>query len=135
MAKASSKRYLRIIDAARKAATNAYAPYSKIRVGAAVRSSRGRIYAGCNVENSSYPLGLCAERSAVGAAVVAGDTNLRQIALYSPDIEFIVPCGGCIQFLSEFNPELLVITTGQRERYRVYLLKDLLPIPFRSRGR
>ena len=135
MVKASSKRYLKIVEAAKKAALNAYAPYSGIRVGAAVKTKKGKIYIGCNVENASSSLTICAERNAVGSAIACGDTNFRCLALYSPNIEYIVPCGGCAQFLSEFNKELLIITAGHSELFRVYLLKDLLPTPFIREGR
>lgn len=135
MARVSLKKYLKIIDAARKAALNAYAPYSKIRVGAAVKTKRGRIYTGCNVENTSYPLTICAEKNAVGSAIAAGEIEFRYLAIYSPDIEYITPCGGCTQFLSEFADELLIISIGHDERFKVYMLKDLIPKPFSQRGR
>lgn len=135
MVKASSKRYLKIVEAAKKAALNAYAPYSGIRVGAAVKTKKGKIYIGCNVENASTSLTICAERNAIASAIAYGDTNFRYLALYSPNIEYIVPCGGCAQFLSEFNKELLIITAGHSELFRIYLLKDLLPKPFMREGR
>ncbi|RKX71476.1 cytidine deaminase [candidate division WOR-3 bacterium] len=130
MEKISSRRYLKIITAARRAALNAYAPYSKIRVGAAIRTRSGRIYTGCNVENSSYPLSLCAERNAVGSAIAAGEKEFRYLVLSSPDLDFILPCGGCAQFLAEFEPDLLIITTGKDDRYKAYRLKDILALPF-----
>ncbi|HID32165.1 MAG TPA: cytidine deaminase [bacterium (Candidatus Stahlbacteria)] len=133
MARTSSKQYDRIIESAKKAARAAYAPYSKIRVGAAVRTRKGKIFTGCNVENASLSLTLCAERNAIGSAIAAGESEFTYLVLSSPDIEYITPCGCCAQFLAEFNPDIIIITTGSKNTYKVYQLKDILAIPFKRR--
>jgi cytidine deaminase len=108
----------------------AYAPYSKYRVGAAIRTKRGKVTAGANVENASYGLTICAERNAVFQAVNAGEKGFEAIAVVADDLPR--PCGACLQVLTEFcDPELRVVlasTSGPREVAR---LRDLLPRPFK----
>jgi cytidine deaminase len=89
----------------------AYAPYSGFTVGAALQTENGEIFGGTNVENASYGLAICAERSAAVSAVSAGHRNFRAIAIAGPDATTTVPCGACRQFLNEFNPQLLVAYT------------------------
>lgn len=92
--------------AARAAMENAYAPYSEFKVGAAVRAANGAIYAGANVENVAYPQGQCAEASAIGVMVAAGETAITEVAVVAEKLEVCPPCGGCRQRLSEFaGPE------------------------------
>ena len=93
-----------LIDAARKAADNAYAPYSNFRVGAAVKCSSGDVFAGCNVENASYGLTMCAERNAIFAAVAQGHQSFDTLMVYSPLKSLISPCGACRQVIVEFMP-------------------------------
>lgn len=121
----------RLIQAAREAAAHAYAPYSGLRVGAAVLAASGRIYPGCNVENSSYPVGLCAERNAVGSAVAAGERELQAIALSGgmEELQTLTPCGMCRQFLVEFGE--LTVVTKQDGHWVAEPLSALLPSPFR----
>lgn len=114
----------RLVDAARQAAASAYAPYSRFRVGAGLLCEDGTIVQGVNVENRSYGLGICAERSAIVSAVTSGHTAFRAIAVYSPDADYPVsPCGACRQVISEFmEPEALIIfvdRTGREERHTV----------------
>ena len=90
--------------AAEKARENAYAPYSKFFVGAALLADDGRIFVGVNVENASYPLSVCAERNAIAAAVVAGARTFKAIAIASRGPDPATPCGGCRQVLAEFTP-------------------------------
>ena len=93
----------RLLAAAEEAMQNAYAPYSNFKVGAALRSPTGSIYAGANVENASYPQGQCAETSAIGALVTAGDNEISAVAVVAERMDFCPPCGGCRQRLSEFG--------------------------------
>ena len=120
-----------MIEAARAAAARAYAPYSGFRVGAAVLAASGRVYTGCNVENASYPVGLCAERNALGSAVAAGETALVAIAVASPDPDpdDLTPCGMCRQFLAEFGEDTVVVCR-QCGEWRAVELRELLPGAF-----
>jgi cytidine deaminase len=91
-----------LLDAARSARAQAYAPYSRFAVGAAVRDEQGRIHAGCNVENAAYPQGWCAETSALAAMVHAGGRRVTAVAVCAAAAEPVTPCGGCRQKLREF---------------------------------
>jgi cytidine deaminase len=117
-------------EAAAAAMTQAYAPYSDFRVGAALLAGDGTVIAGCNVENSSFPAGSCAERGALAAAVVAGHRNFTHLAIVTDADEPTSPCGICRQALVEFAPNLHVTsytTSGAEARWS---LADLLPHPF-----
>jgi len=109
---------------------NAYAPYSRFRVGAAVRTSTGVIVSGCNVENAAYGEALCAERVAVAAAVAQGMKGLEEIAIASEADEPAPPCGSCRQTMSEFAPDLLVTSYSKNGRQAIWRLSDLLPEAF-----
>lgn len=119
-----------LIRVAALARQRAHAPYSKYKVGAAIRSKRNRVHSGANVENASYGLTVCAERTAAFAAVNAGDTAFDAIAIVIDDERLPTPCGACRQVLAEFAPEMRVIlgTTGGKRK--VTTLKELLPDPF-----
>jgi len=119
-----------LMDTARAVAAHAHAPYSHFHVGAAVLDAGGRIFGGCNVENASFGLTLCAERNAVGAAVSAGANRLRAVAVYGPTPALTAPCGACRQVLAEFNPELEVHLFNHEGRHAVYSLAQLLPAGF-----
>lgn len=99
----------RLEKAARAAAKAAYAPYSEFRVGAAVLAGSDKVYTGCNVENASYGLCNCAERTAIFTAVAAGERRLRAVAVYTPTPAPTMPCGACRQVINEFGPAALVI--------------------------
>lgn len=119
-----------LVKVASLARQRAYAPYSKYKVGAAIRTARNKVHVGANVENASYGLTVCAERSAVFAAVNAGDTRLDAIAIVVDADRLPSPCGACRQVLAEFAPGMRVIlatTAGQR---KATTLADLLPEPF-----
>lgn len=116
-----------LIAAARAALEHAYSPYSGFRVGAAVRTAGGAIVAGSNVENASYSLTLCAERSAAAAAISGGARALAAVAVATETAEPVLPCGACRQFLAEFGPELRVVCVGSGPRAVVTSLGELLP--------
>lgn len=119
-----------LIAAARAARLNAHAPYSRFKVGAAVQSSDGKIYAGCNVENASYGLSICAERVAVCRAVTDGAKNIRTIAIVADFPIPCPPCGACRQFLLEFNPRMEIVMANCRGKVRTGHLQHLFPTPF-----
>lgn len=124
-----------LIQTAIGIAEAAYAPYSNFRVGAAVLGQAG-IYAGANVENASSGLSLCAERSALSAAVAAGDREIRAIAIACIDagpggpLGCLMPCGGCRQWIAELAPEATILIANHE---REYSIDDLLPSAFRLR--
>ncbi len=124
----------KLIDAAREALGRAYAPYSRIKVGAAVLTEQGQVFGGANVENASYGLSLCAERAAIAAAV-AGEgpgMRLRAIAVVSDQAGAFAPCGACRQVIQEFGPGALVIFQGE-EGLLTAPIAELLPQAFRLR--
>src|SRR3954470_3204153 len=100
----------RLEKAARAAVKSCYAPYSKFRVGAAVLGGSGKIYAGCNVENASYGLCNCAERTAIFTAAAAGERQLKAVIVYTPTPTPTMPCGACRQVINEFGPRAVVIS-------------------------
>ena len=109
---------------------NAYAPYSRFRVGAAIQATTGEIISGCNVENAAYGEALCAERVAVAAAVAQGLKSFVEIAIASESDEPSPPCGSCRQTMSEFAPDLLVTSYARNGKQAVWRLSDLLPEAF-----
>ena len=119
----------RLIESAREASRRSYAPYSRFRVGAALLASDGTVFPGVNVENRSYGLGICAERSAIVSAVTAGYGSFTAIAVYSPDAEYpISPCGACRQVMSEFmKPEAQVIFVDRDGHEETHTIADILP--------
>jgi cytidine deaminase len=119
-----------LLDAARLAASTAYAPYSRFVVGAAVRSSDGRLFTGGNVENASFGLTICAERVAVGTAVAAGIRSIVAVGVYTPTPEPTAPCGACRQVLNEFGPGMQVSSGCDSDSVLVASLADLLPASF-----
>src|SRR3954452_22272836 len=100
----------RLENAARAAAKFSYSPYSKFRVGSAVLAGSGKIYSGCNVENASYGLCNCAERTAVFTAVASGEQTVQCVVVYTPTQTATSPCGACRQVLNEFGPSARVIS-------------------------
>jgi cytidine deaminase len=119
----------KLIASATEVRRHAYAPYSNFAVGAALLTKSGKIFTGCNVENLSLRLTVCAEEAAVAAAVANGEKEFVAVAVVADSKEPAMPCGGCRQILAEFNPTMEVITStvdGREEKFR---LDDLLPRP------
>lgn len=108
----------------------AYCPYSHFQVGAALECSDGTIFTGCNVENSSYPVSLCAERVALAKAVSEGHQDFRRIVLAGSGNQFCTPCGMCRQFMAEFAPDLEVICLNNSGEAKTFHLSELLPDSF-----
>ncbi len=119
-----------MILAARQAMGNAWAPYSGFLVGAAVLGRSGGIHVGCNVENSSYPVGTCAERNAIGAALAAGEKGIDAVVVVTPQPGPVTPCGMCRQALNEFGADIIVVCVGAAGVERQYTVRDLLPDAF-----
>ncbi len=118
-------------EAARAVRARAHAPYSGFKVGAALRAASGAIYAGCNVENASYPEGTCAEAGAIAAMVAAGETEIAEVFVIGDAAEPVAPCGGCRQRLSEFaGPEVPVTMANLAGATRQVTLGELLPGAF-----
>lgn len=116
-----------LVSQAVQARNHAHAPYSRFPVGAAIECADGSIFSGCNVENLSFGLTMCAERVAVGAAVAAGKTDFRRIAIVADTDEVISPCGACRQVLAEFNPSLTILSSNLKGRMQEFSLAELLP--------
>ena len=120
----------RVRAEARKAMAQAYAPYSGFKVGAALLCADLTVVSGCNVESASYPVGICAERAALAAAVTRGQREFRTIVIMTDAVEPTAPCGMCRQALAEFAPELAVISRTSGGREMQWSLAELLPTPF-----
>lgn len=120
----------RLVEAARVARERAYAPYSGFRVGAAIETTSGALYAGANVENASYGATICAERAAVAGMVAGGEVAIARVAVYTEGAELAMPCGICRQVLGEFTKNATVVTAGPSGA-RTLAFDELLPEPFR----
>jgi cytidine deaminase len=118
-----------LVTAARAVREHAHAPYSKFRVGAAVRSASSRVFAGCNVENASFGATLCAERSAIAQLVSAGESRVIELAVFTDASDLVLPCGVCRQVISEFGSDLRVAVANPRSA-RVLAFRELFPEPF-----
>jgi cytidine deaminase len=120
-----------MLDAARRAMHSAYARYSAFPVGAVLRGSNGRIYVGCNVENAAYPLGCCAETSAISAMVMDGERRIVEAVVMGGGDALVTPCGGCRQRLNEFaDGSLPIHICGPEGLRRTVTLGELLPLAF-----
>lgn len=128
--KISAPVLLRLQKAARAAAKSSYSPYSKFRVGAAVLAGSGKVYAGCNVENASYGLCNCAERTAIFTAAAAGERVIRAVVVYTPTITPTAPCGACRQVINEFGPDAIIISVCRSDERLDTTLPALLPLAF-----
>jgi len=130
MPKISESALRRLEKSARAAAARAYAPYSRFPVGAAVLGGTGKVYSGCNVENASYGLCNCAERTAIFSAVAAGERSIRAVTVYTPTPLPTAPCGACRQVIHEFGPDSLIISVCDAKSRIETRLSALLPGAF-----
>lgn len=121
---------IKLIQEAKKAINNAYSIYSNFSVGAALITSSGKVYSGCNIENATYGASNCAERTALFKAVSEGERKFEKIAIVSSSKDFTFPCGICCQVMAEFMPEGEVILYNENE-IKVYKIKELLPYVFK----
>ena len=121
-----------LIDLAFKVKENAYAPYSDFRVGAVLLCKDGRVFAGCNIENASYGLSMCAERVALFKAISEGCRDFELLVLISDSDEFCLPCGACRQALWEFNCELRILMLNKKKEIKETRVGELLPDAFSS---
>jgi cytidine deaminase len=122
-----------LLDAARMARLNAFAPFSKFLVGAALQTIAGRIVTGCNVENATYGLTMCAERVAMFKAISEGERQFTRIVIVADTAQPTPPCGACRQILWEFGGDMEVVLANLSEVKAAYRLRDLLPLPFDAR--
>lgn len=119
-----------LVQSALEIMRQAYAPYSRFTVGAALLCEDGTVYRGVNVENASYGATICAERSAVSAAVTGGNRNFSKIAVVASGDGYCMPCGICRQVLHEFAPDIRLLCADKNGSYKEFGLKDLLPHAF-----
>ena len=119
-----------LINLAMEASKNAYAPYSRFAVGAALECGDGPVITGCNVECAALGATICAERNALTTAIARGYRGFRRIAIYADSQDYCVPCGTCRQLLSEFSPTMEVLCVKSGGRYVSYRLSTLLPSSF-----
>lgn len=118
-----------LVAEAAEARKNAYAPYSKTRVGACVETESGEMFSACNVENASFGLTICAERAAIFEAVARGHTRVKKVAIVAEGLTDPVPCGACLQVMDEFGVERVIVGKPDGS-YDAYEFKSLLPRPF-----
>ncbi len=124
--------YQFLMEKAKEASKNSYSPYSKFPVGACVLGNSGNYYYGCNFENSSFGLTICAERNAIGNAIANGEKEIFAIAIYSPNRDDCLPCGACRQVISEFcRDEGIDVITEKDGRLEIRNFNELLPGRFK----
>lgn len=125
-----------LIWKAKEAALNSYSPYSNFRVGASVLTKEGSIFCGTNVENGSFGGTICAERVALSTAVTNGFKEFEAICVVGLDFDdYLLPCGICLQFISEFNEDIKIVLVNKKEEYLIKTLSDLLPLKFNLNGK
>ena len=127
--------YKLLMDTAKEAAKKSYSPFSKFAVGAGVLTSSGKVYGGCNIENSSFGMTICAERCAIFKAVSDGEKEILAVAIYSPNEDDCYPCGACRQVMYEFQGEKEVeIITEEKGELNIKKMSDFLPFGFKIQG-
>lgn len=119
-----------LLGAARQVRNNAYVPYSKFKVGAALRTDKGYIFQGANIENASYGLTRCAEQSAILAMASSGETSFTEIVVYTKADEPASPCGACRQIMLEFSPNATVYIVNHLGKSKTFKVNELLPDGF-----
>ena len=119
-----------LINLAEQASRNAYVPYSHFAVGAALECRDGTVFTGCNIENAVYPVGTCAERTAMGKAISEGHRDFVRIVIAGRSDDYCYPCGACRQFLAEFAPDMEVLSAMGGGRYVSNRLSELMPYTF-----
>ena len=122
--------YRRLARLARQASKHSFSPYSRFRVGAALLTRSGKVYTGCNIENSSYGLTICAERTALFKAVSEGEKQFVAIAVASDQDDFTPPCGACRQVMMDLAGDIDVILGGKKGAFKVTTMDQLFPHPF-----
>ena len=123
--------YSELLNLAKTASKNSYSPYSKFAVGACVMSDSSKTYQGCNFENSSFGMTICAERNAIGSMIVAGEKKIKAIAIYSPNMKNCTPCGACRQVITEFKSDDGTDVIVEADNgIKVYKIEELLPETF-----
>ena len=131
MSKSAEAALRQLFAAAKAAKANAYAPYSRFHVGAALRARSGAIFSGCNVENAAYPQGSCAEAGAISATALAGERRIAEILVVGDGEALCTPCGGCRQRIREFaDPFTAIHVAGPEGVRRTFTLAELLPESF-----
>ena len=123
-----------LVKQAQRARKRAYAPYSNYSVGAALLGKSGKIYWGVNVENASFGLSMCAERSAIFAGIASGETSFEVIAVAAEGEDVALPCGACRQVMEEFEIPWVVLANTEKKR-KLVRREDLLPMPFKLKNR
>ena len=127
--------YNELLEKAKTASKYSYSPYSKFAVGACVLTANDKTYCGCNFENSSYGMTICAERNAIGTAIADGEREIKAVAIYSPNEDDCYPCGACRQVMYEFQGEKEIeIITEEKGELNVKKMSDFLPYGFKIQG-
>ena len=127
--------YKLLMDTAKEAAKKSYSPFSKFAVGAGVLTSNGKVYGGCNIENSSFGMTICAERCAIFKAISDGEREILAVAIYSPNEDDCYPCGACRQVIYEFQGDKEIeIITEEKGNLNIKKMSDFLPFGFKIQG-
>ena len=122
--------YKTLVHKAVEAKANALPPYSNFKVGAALLTTDGDVYPGCNIENSTYGLTMCAERTAIFKAISEGKRKFKAIAIASDSPDYITPCGACRQIIYDLCGEIDIICTNENQDYKIFKTSELLPLAF-----
>ena len=124
------ERLKKLLETAQAAQQNAYAPFSRFRVGAALETEQGSVFSGCNIENASFGMTICAERVAIGTAIAAGEREFKRLVLVTDSEIPEAPCGACRQVIAEFAPALEIVSYSPGGATRSWQANELLPEPF-----